>query len=122
MMKSEFAVVEPYKTKDGSLIRELLHPTIHGPGKMSLAHAEVEPGMVTKEHCHRLSEEVYHVLTGYGQLSVGDEIAKVKAGDTVMIPPGTYHSIKNTSGEPLQILCCCTPPYNHKDTFLKGGI
>jgi mannose-6-phosphate isomerase-like protein (cupin superfamily) len=42
----------------------------------------------------------------------------VRTGDTVCIPPGTPHRIRNTGAGPLRILCCCSPAYSHDDTEL----
>jgi len=34
--------IEPYITKDGSIIRELIHPAVHGNSNQSLAEATVQ--------------------------------------------------------------------------------
>ena len=56
--------VTPYITKDGSEIRELLHPTQHAVKNQSLAEAIVPPGGKTLLHRHRLTEEIYHITQG----------------------------------------------------------
>ena len=107
-----------YVTKDGSRIREFIHPSIHGNTNLSLAEAVVLPGKSTFSHYHRLSEELYHVTQGVGQVTVGKDTVEVKAGDTVCIPPGTVHNATNTGAEDLKILCIMSPPYSHDDTIL----
>jgi mannose-6-phosphate isomerase-like protein (cupin superfamily) len=42
----------------------------------------------------------------------------VKVGDAIPILPGQRHKLWNTGAEPLRLLCCCAPPYEHSDTFL----
>ena len=116
--KSSYHSITPYTTKDGSEIRELMHPDRHGNAAQSLAEAIVPPGTATLLHRHRQSEEIYSVTAGQGLLTLGDETLAVKAGDTVCIPPGTPHCIHNTGSQPLKILCCCAPPYSHEDTEL----
>jgi hypothetical protein len=49
--------IAPYVTKDGSEIRELLHPDRHAVRQQSLAEAVVAPGATTRLHCHKTSEE-----------------------------------------------------------------
>lgn len=110
--------IPPYVTKDGSEIRELLHPDRHGPGRQSLAEATVRPGTATARHRHEQAEEIYHITCGQGLLTIGEHDLEVGAGDTIRIPAGTPHSIANTGTGPLKILCCCTPPYRHQDTTL----
>ncbi len=108
--------IQPYLTKDGSIIRELMHPAIHGKRKTSLAEATLAPGSITDLHVHHISEEIYHVTQGKGTMTRGNEVFSIEVGDTVCINPGLPHRVENTGELPLKILCCCTPPYSHDDT------
>jgi mannose-6-phosphate isomerase-like protein (cupin superfamily) len=118
MIRTRYAAIRPYVTRDGSLIRELLHPAQHGNVQQSLAEAEVAPGDSTQLHYHTLSEELYHIVAGEGIMQLGTERFAVGVGDTVCIVPGTPHCITNTGTTALRILCCCAPPYAHDDTTL----
>ncbi len=120
-MKTGRADSLPYVTRDGSLVRELLHPDHHGHGRISLAEALVRPGAGTALHRHLDSEELYHFLEGEGRMTLGKERFAVGPGDTVRILPGVEHRVVNTGTTPLRFLCCCTPPYSHGDTVLAGS-
>ena len=111
--------VEAYVTKDGSVIRESMHPQVHGNSSQSLAEARVAPGSSTLLHHHNVTEEIYHILEGTGMLSLGNDLVEVKTGDSVCISPGTPHNITNTGEIELRILCCCSPAYSHEDTVLS---
>jgi len=113
-----YAEAPPYRTKDGSEIRELMHPQRHGARALSLAEAIVAPGQRTALHRHGLTEELYHVTAGRGTMTLGGQTRAVAAGDTVCIPPGTPHCVENTGEAPLKILCACAPAYAHDDTEL----
>ena len=115
-MKTEYAPIPPCTTKDGSEIRELMHPAQHHKRNQSLAEAIVAPGQTTALHRHLKSEELYHITAGEGILTLGAEKVKVSPGDTVLIPPGTPHCIEASGAEALHILCCCSPAYRHEDT------
>lgn len=117
-MKTQRTDVTPYVTKDGSEIRELMHPAVHGNRAQSLAEATVPPGGETLLHRHRLTEELYHVTQGSGLMTLGADVFEVRVGDTVQIPPGTPHRIRNVGAVPLKILCACAPAYAHEDTEL----
>jgi len=117
-MKTRYAAVPAFITKDGSEIRELMHPSTHANHAQSLAEAIVAPGTTTQLHRHRLSEELYHITAGCGRMTLGEEIFEVEPGDTLFIPPGTPHCIENISNKPLRMLCCCAPAYAHEDTEL----
>jgi mannose-6-phosphate isomerase-like protein (cupin superfamily) len=117
-MKTAYKSIAAYVTKDGSIIRELMHPSVHGNRNQSLAEAIVEPGARTALHRHVLTEEIYHITAGEGLMTLGDQRFAVAVGDTVCIAPGTPHCIHNTGAAPLKILCACSPAYAHDDTQL----
>jgi mannose-6-phosphate isomerase-like protein (cupin superfamily) len=117
-MKTRYREIPAYVTKDGSEIRELMHPSLHGNALQSLAEAVVRPGEKTQLHLHRSSEELYHVTAGAGIMILGDSRFPIAAGDTVHIPPGTPHRVEAAMDGPLHILCCCSPAYCHEDTEL----
>lgn len=110
--------VVPYVTRDGSTIRELMHPKFHGNRAQSLAEAEVTAGASTILHRHQRTEELYHVLSGRAVMTLGDRRFPIGPGDTVAISPGTPHALHNPGPDPLRILCCCAPAYDHADTEL----
>src|SRR3954466_11381861 len=120
-MRTRYTEISAYRTKDGSQIRELMHPEHHGNRAQSLAEAVVAPGQETLLHKHLRTEELYHITAGRGVMTLGDERFEVSVGDTVLIEPGTEHCIRNTGAEPLHILCSCSPAYAHDDTILLNG-
>lgn len=110
--------VPSFTTKDGSEIRELLAHRNSCIQKQSLAEARLPPGGSTTPHYHPQTEEIYYLLTGTGQMRIGDETTAVGPGDAIAIPPGLVHTITNTGDVPLVFLCCCAPAYEHSDTVL----
>ena len=109
---------EQFITADGSGIRELAGVPSGNSVNQSLAEATVPAGGETIEHYHRASEEIYFFTAGAGRMRLGDEERDVRAGDCVVIAPGTPHKLFNANAEPLVLLCCCAPPYSHEDTVL----
>ena len=116
--RSRRGEVAAYITKDGSEIRELLHPSTHTVRNQSLAEAVIPPGTTTLLHRHRQSEEIYHVTQGRGVMTLGDAQFVIGPGDSILIAPGTAHCVSNDGEVPLRILCCCAPAYAHGDTEL----
>ena len=116
--KTSIADIKPFTTMDGSIIRELMHPGTHGNHNQSLAEATISVGHITQLHKHRVSEELYFVTQGEGEMTLGSKKFLVKPGDTVLISPGTSHQIENNGDCDLKILCCCAPGYSHADTEL----
>jgi mannose-6-phosphate isomerase-like protein (cupin superfamily) len=108
----------PFTTKDGSEIRELLAHRNSCIRLQSLAEARLPPGASTTAHYHRQTEEIYYILTGGGQMTIGNEMRQVGPGDAIAIPPGEVHQIVNNGDVALVFLCCCAPAYEHEDTVL----
>ncbi|MBU6174745.1 MAG: cupin domain-containing protein [Planctomycetes bacterium] len=109
---------EPFITKDGSMIRELLAHRNSSIRNQSLAEATIPPQVQTLSHYHPQSEEIYYILEGSGTMCLGTEVFVVDPGDAIAIPPGTIHSILNHTTQPLRLLCCCAPGYEHEDTVM----
>jgi len=108
----------PFTTKDGSEIRELLAYRNSSIRNQSFAEARLPVDTATQEHYHAKTEEIYFITAGRGKMRIEGEEAEVMAGDAVAIPPGRKHKLWNTGSEPLTLLCCCAPCYEHSDTFI----
>ena len=109
---------EPFVTKDGSLIRELLSHRNSSIRNQSLAEATVPPLTSTDAHYHPVSEEIYFILEGEATMYLGERSFTIRPGDAIAIPPGVVHWLHNTGLVPLRLLCCCAPGYEHHDTVM----
>jgi len=109
----------PFTTADGSTIRELLAHRNSAIRQQSLAEARLSPGLATTPHYHEVTEEIYYILNGQAEMTLGEETRAVGPGDAIAIPPGQRHTIRNTGYEELVFLCTCAPGYEHTDTFLE---
>ena len=105
-------------TKDGSEIRELLAHRNSVVRNQSLAEARLPVGASTQEHYHSKTEEIYYITHGTGRMRIDGETRDVRVGDAIAIPPGRKHKLWNTGNEPLRLLCCCAPAYEHNDTVI----
>ncbi len=110
--------IEPFITKDGSIIRELMHPDHHSSERQSIAEATIPIRNKTLLHRHNKTEEIYHIKEGTGRMTLGNKDFTVAPNDTICIKPGTAHCIENIGEKPLVLLCCCVPGYSHEDTEL----
>jgi mannose-6-phosphate isomerase-like protein (cupin superfamily) len=107
-----------FTTKDGSEIRELLAHRNSVIRNQSLAEARLPVGGSTQEHYHPRAEEIYYITHGAGRMRIENETRDVRVGDAIAIPPGQKHKLWNTGSEPLRLLCCCAPAYEHGDTII----
>jgi quercetin dioxygenase-like cupin family protein len=56
-------------------------------------------------HYHQGFEECIYVMSGEGCTEAESGKHPLKAGDTILIPPGEKHVTRNTGAEPLVLLC-----------------
>ena len=114
--------MEPFITKDGSEIRELLAHRNSAIRNQSLAEARLPAGGATQEHYHPRAEEIYFITAGSGRLRIEGEEREVRVGDAIAIPPGQKHKLWNTGEGELRLLCCCAPGYENSDTVISEGV
>lgn len=110
---------EPFVTRDGSVIRELLGPASVPARNQSLAEATIAAGQATERHYHAVAEEIYFIVEGNGRMELDGTSADVGPGDAILIPPGAWHRIAATADGDLRLLCACAPAYSHDDTYFE---
>jgi mannose-6-phosphate isomerase-like protein (cupin superfamily) len=80
-----------------------------GARGITLRLAEIpvsQPGEPLRSpHQHSNSEECIYVLSGQGTTFAESGEYLLKAGDTLLVPPGEKHVTRNTGSEPLLLLC-----------------
>jgi len=100
---------------DNCKLREILHPDKENLAlRYSLAHAVVKPGDTTWEHCLRTSE-VYYIIEGSGIMHINSELAPVRPGSTVYIPPMAKQCITNSGKVDLKFICIVDPAWRKED-------
>jgi mannose-6-phosphate isomerase-like protein (cupin superfamily) len=105
-----------FTAMDNSFLCELLHP---GREELalpySIAHAVIKPGRESLSHRLKESSEIYYILDGKGIIYVGEEVAEVKRGQAIYIPPGFWQHIRNIGNTDLEILCIVHPFWKVED-------
>ncbi|MGD8840272.1 MAG: cupin domain-containing protein [Gammaproteobacteria bacterium] len=85
-----------------------------GDEQVSIARARVEPGVTTAWHRLAGIGERYLIVSGRGQVQLGEQGAiEVEPGDVVRIPAGTAQRIANTGGDDLVFYAICSPPFRY---------
>ena len=69
-----------------------------------LSYITLRPGESVGDHHHGSEAEVYHCIQGEGQVRDGDGRIEVAPGDTVVLPAGTLHGLRNMGLSDLVIL------------------
>jgi mannose-6-phosphate isomerase-like protein (cupin superfamily) len=67
-------------------------------------HLLIPAGSSEGLHKHASVGEVYYVLAGEGDITVGSETAPLRKGDGVPILPGEAHSIASSGTQDLELM------------------
>jgi quercetin dioxygenase-like cupin family protein len=70
----------------------------------------IEPGGHTPLHTHPF-EHLNYIIEGNGAVMAHDGPRDIKKGDFVLVQPGDVHQYRNTSNEPLVIICAVPKEY-----------
>jgi mannose-6-phosphate isomerase-like protein (cupin superfamily) len=76
-----------------------------GSAETSVWSVEIDPGAPATPHS-LTREEVFVVLEGCADVTVGDERAVARAGDCFVVPPDTAFEVANPGPALLRMLCC----------------
>jgi mannose-6-phosphate isomerase-like protein (cupin superfamily) len=94
----------PTHALGGASFTSLATPS-RGSTETSVWLVEITPG--TAGTPHRLTrEEVFVVLAGRAEVSLGDQISHATAGDAIVVPAGIPFALAPAGEEPLRALCC----------------
>jgi len=78
---------------------------------------ELAPRATYHSHRHQVPE-IYYILEGSGQWSVGEETRHVGPGVTIYTRPGAVHKMVNLSDEPLRTLWFWWAPDGQREVFM----
>ena len=98
-------------TPDKNYVRVLHHDSL------SSSFLIIIPKEV-KSHYHAMHTEQVVVLAGEADMVLGDSTLHIKAGDVIIIPKGTKHSVTVTSAVPLKIISVQAPYFDGTDRIM----
>lgn len=87
----EFSTIRPLVTKD------------HGAAALTIQEVTIKPGMAGHLQSHPI-DIAFMMLEGSLQMIVGDEIRTVRAGNTLLAPPGTPYKLLNNTWVTARLL------------------
>src|SRR5579872_3260548 len=76
---------------------------------LSVIQERMPPGTAEQLHYHRNAQQVFYILSGAATFDVEGEIKTVNGGESIHIPKGTQHCIRNNGGIDLLFLVVSEP-------------
>ncbi|MBO0851263.1 MAG: cupin domain-containing protein, partial [Pseudonocardia sp.] len=87
-------------------------------GALSTQRVELSEGADgATPHLHRMSSELFYVLSGSVDVLTGDRVITGTEGDLMVIPPGMPHAFAATAGHPGELLIVITPGVERFEYF-----
>ena len=108
------ATAPRYKREEGVVSYLLASPLTSDAMQLTTTVVEIQPGGRQHLHSH-LPEQIYYILSGSGQMTVGEERSAVRAGDCVFIGSGASHGLENDSGDVLRYFSAASPAFDRRD-------
>ena len=71
---------------------------------LTMGQTVVYPTGSTTGHSHADMEEVYYIISGEGEMVVGEDRFPIKQGDAFYVPPGEFHTTFQKGNLPLTIV------------------
>ena len=88
-------------------------------GELVVIDAAVAPGgFVAAEHLHPYQYERFEILEGEVEFKLGREVVVARAGDVVIVEPGTSHQFRNLGNEEIRFRTEVRPALSF-ETFLQ---
>jgi quercetin dioxygenase-like cupin family protein len=78
--------------------------------KNMLGYSVFKPGIDTKQKIHVDAEELAYIVYGSGKLTVEKELISFTAGDSLFIPPGVPHGVRNDGVEDIAMVFFFSSP------------
>lgn len=86
------------------LYRRALGPTIFSTAWTYVDHVLLPPGASLASRTEPDMSEVYYVIAGAGELTVGNQAAAIVAGDAVPVDLGAARAIRQAGDKPLELM------------------
>jgi quercetin dioxygenase-like cupin family protein len=84
------------------------------PGaEQTFALAVWAPGQGNAEHTHPNCEEIVYVIDGVIDHTLGEQAARLGAGDLIVVPRGVPHRLVNTSAAVVRTVIVFSSPDRH---------
>ncbi len=101
----------------GEILREVPGNQVSRIKSHRLTEVTILPGMSSKTHFHKISDDSYLIFSGEAELHNNQGQINLKAGDSMLIQPGESHQIINHSQEDLDFLVTWAPAWQPDDNF-----
>ncbi len=96
----------------GSYSNLILTKSTLGSNKTMMGYSVFKPGIDTPQKIHLEGEELVYVVSGSGKITANDKLFAFGQGDSIYIPSGVAHGVRNDGMEDVaMVFLFSTPAY-----------
>ena len=77
---------------------------------LSVIREKMPAGTMEKLHYHSSAQQLFYILAGEATFKLNDSEIVVCPGESLFVPPGAVHNIRNSSPGDLEFLVISQPP------------
>jgi mannose-6-phosphate isomerase-like protein (cupin superfamily) len=103
------------QTEENTDFRRVLY-TGHN---LQLVLMSIEPGDEIGAEVHDDRDQFFRIEAGEGEITIDDNVYRVRADDAVIVPQGARHNVKSVGSEPLKLYTIYGPPEHIDGTVHK---
>lgn len=97
----------------------LVNPLVEKTGFVQVLEI-FDIGGFTPPNQHRAADEVFVVLHGNGEATLGDTVLDIKPGSVLLLRPGHSHAVRNTGNTRLYCLTTMVPDEDFARLITSG--
>jgi mannose-6-phosphate isomerase-like protein (cupin superfamily) len=79
-----------------------------------------DPGGKTPPNRHQIAVEMFFILQGEGIAICDGKTVSIRSGDSLLVPPGGIHELRNTGKGRLYALCVMVPNEDFAELIRSG--
>jgi mannose-6-phosphate isomerase-like protein (cupin superfamily) len=103
-------------------LKVLISPSLQqGVEGLAVGMTILAPGKSSSFHSHEAESETWVVVSGQGEVVVGEEREDVGPESVIFLPRNVKHQVINTGRESLRMFWVYTPPGGEK-SVLEGKV
>jgi len=91
-------------------IKHIFAPDVRGVQELTFSQVTIPARGKTDAHTHDRGEIIF-VTSGWGEVSMEDEVYELESDFAIWIPKGVKHALRNTRSDFLKIVTVFVPAY-----------
>lgn len=113
-----------FHNASGESVVEYTGLATDGNKARSWAKAIYQPNGCSQLHYHNERTENYYIVEGKANVTLNDTVHELSAGDTITIPAGARHQVKNISANngSLVLIVKCEPAWTVDDLYFTDAL